>query len=98
MFECKKAMEWSQDILEKSLKYSMFKENDEKIIERIMQELFSRDITKDHTRNLSAKKCKEIGLKIRYIEEDEELQDLVLSIHHACISYFNQKKCIQTLL
>ncbi len=91
MFECKKAMELSKDILEKSLKYSMFKENNQKTIENIIYELISRDVTKDHSRNLSAEKCKEIGLNITNIEEDEELQDIILSIHHACISYFNQK-------
>lgn len=88
MFECKNAIEWSKDILKKSLKYSMFKNENQEKIDRIMFELFSRDTTKDHSQNLSAEKCKEIGLKIKFLEDDEELQDLVLSIHHACISYF----------
>ena len=90
LFEYRKAMEWSKDILEKSLKYSMFKSGNQKIIENIIYELISRDVTKDHSRNLSAKKCKEIGLNIMDIEKDEELQDIILSIHHSCISYFNQ--------
>ena len=92
MFECKNTMEWAKEILEKSLKYSMFKNDNQKIIDKIMYELVSRDATKDHSRNLSVKKCKEIGLNIKILEKDKELQDLVLSIHHACINYFNHEE------
>lgn len=90
-FECKNTMEWSKNILKKSLKYSMFKDNDEETINHIIHELISREATKNHSQNLSAKKCEEIGLNITYLEEDEIMQDLVLSIHHACISYFNHE-------
>lgn len=98
MFECKNAIDWSKDILEKSLKYSMFKDNDQKTIDKIMHELVSRDTTKDHSQNLSAEKCKEIGLHIKFIEDDEELQDLILSVHHACISYFNHENTCKIYL
>jgi hypothetical protein len=89
-FECKNSIDWAKDILEKSLKHSMFKEDNQTRIDKIIYELISGEATKSHSRNLSPKKCKEIGLNIKYIEEDEELQDLILSIHHACISYFNK--------
>lgn len=92
LFECENAIEWSKDILRKSLEYSMFKNNENsEMIDKIMFELVSGDATKDHSRNLSAEKCKEIGLNIKYIEKDEELQDIVLSIHYSCLDYFNQK-------
>ncbi|MBQ9160134.1 MAG: S49 family peptidase [Methanobrevibacter sp.] len=91
LFECKNSIEWAKDILEKSLKYSMFKNKNQTQIDKIIYELILGDATKSHARNLSPKKCREIGLNIRYIESDEELQDLVLSIHHACLSYFNKE-------
>ncbi|WP_298523539.1 S49 family peptidase [uncultured Methanobrevibacter sp.] len=91
LFECKNSMDWAKEILEKSLKYSMFKDDNPAIIDKIVYELTLGEATKSHSRNLSPKKCREIGLKIKFIEEDEELQDLILSIHHACINYFNQK-------
>ena len=92
LFECENAIEWSKDILQKSLEYSMFKNNENsEMIDKIMFELDSGDATKDHSRNISAEKCKEIGLNIKNIEEDKELQNLVLSIHYACLDYFNQK-------
>ena len=88
-FECRNSMDWAKDILEKSLKSSMFTDNDQEIVDKIVYELTQGDATKSHSRNLSPEKCREIGLKIKYIENDEKLQDLILSIHHACISYFN---------
>lgn len=88
LFECENSMDWAKEILEKSLKYSMFKDN-ESIVDKIVYELISGEATKSHSRNLYPEKCKEIGLNIKYIEEDEELQDLILSVHHSCISYFN---------
>ncbi|MEE1134195.1 MAG: hypothetical protein UHW60_05440, partial [Methanobrevibacter sp.] len=91
LIECEKAIKWSEYILEKSLKYSMFKENNEKEINQIKNELITSETTKNHSQNLSAKKCQEIGLKIKYLEDDENLQDIVLSIHHAYLSYFNHK-------
>lgn len=94
LIECENAIKWSEYILEKSLKYSMFKNDCQNKIDKIKHELITSTNTKDHRQNLSAKKCQEIGLKIRYLEDDEELQDIVLSIHHAYISYFNhQNKC-----
>ena len=88
LFECKNTMEWARDILEKALKYSMFKEDNQDKIDKIISELISGDSTKNHSRNLSAAKCKKIGLNIKCIEKDEELSDIILSIHNACISYF----------
>ena len=88
LFECNNSMDWAKEILEKSLKYSMFKDNEQEIVDKIVYELTRGDATKSHSRNLSPEKCREIGLKIKNIEDNEELQDLILSIHHACISYF----------
>ena len=58
LFECKNTMEWARDILEKALKYSMFKEDNQDKIDKIISELISGDSTKNHSRNLSAEKCK----------------------------------------
>jgi len=92
LFECRNSMDWAKDILEKSLKQSMFKNDEQKKIDKIVFELTSGEATKSHSRNLSPKKCREIGLKIKYIEEDDKLQDLILSIHHSCLSYFNNSR------
>ena len=61
LFECKNTIDWAKDILEKSLKYSMFKDNNQELVEKIIFELVSGEATKNHSRNLSPKRCKEIG-------------------------------------
>lgn len=96
--ECEKAIEWSEDILEKSLKHSMFKNSNQKEINRIKKELITGENIKDHAQNLSAEKCKEIGLNIKKLEDDEKLHKIVLSIHYASINYFNKKNQSKILL
>jgi hypothetical protein len=65
-----------------------YRDTNDLIKSKSLSELISGDSTKNHSRNLSAAKCKKIGLNIKCIEKDEELSDIILSIHNACISYF----------
>lgn len=39
LFECRNSMDWAKDILKKSLKQSMFKNDDQKMIDKIVFEL-----------------------------------------------------------
>lgn len=86
---CDHAVKWSDEILDKSLRYAMFDESDEEIINKIKSELGSHENTKSHGRHLSARDCKKLGLKISCMEDDDEFQDMVLSIHHACMYFFS---------
>ena len=98
LFECKNSMDWTKDILEKSLKYSMFKNDEQQIVDKIVYELIFGEATKSHSRNLSREKCMEIGLNIKYIEEDNELEEIILSIHYACLNYFNREEACKIYL
>jgi hypothetical protein len=51
----------------------------------IIAELGSHALTLSHSRHLSAEKCASIGLVVERLENDQKLQDAVLSVHHACI-------------
>jgi hypothetical protein len=42
-------------------------------------------LTKSHARHLSASKCKDIGLNIERLEDNQDVQDAVLAVHYACI-------------
>lgn len=61
---------------------------DEESIGKIVESLSSHKETKAHERQLSPDRCKEIGLNISMMEDDDELQDLILSIHHCCMNIF----------
>lgn len=88
---CQNAIDWANDIFKESLTRNMFKENqDEEKIDKILQLFGSHENTKDHGRHLSIDKCRECGLKIKALEDDDVLQDYVLSIHHSCMEVFEQ--------
>jgi hypothetical protein len=61
------------------------KPDKEQLADRILQELGDHALTKSHARHISADKCEEIGLVVERMEDDDDLQDAILSVHHACI-------------
>lgn len=80
------AITLSGQLIEEWLGSCMFDKNqecDKIIIQRIVNSLNEHDNSKNHGRHLSIDFCTDIGLKIFQLESDSELQDLVLSVHHA---------------
>ncbi len=57
----------------------------EKIINNIVKNLSDHSRHKSHARHINIDECKKIGLKISELENDQELQDLVLTVHHSYI-------------
>lgn len=95
--ECENLIEWSENILEKSLKYSMFPDSNEEI-DKIKKELITGDEIKFHGQNFSIEKCHEIGLNVKNLEKDEKLHKIVLSIHYAIMNYFSLKNSAKIFL
>jgi ATP-dependent protease ClpP protease subunit len=99
--DCQKVIDWSEEILEENLKNGMFKELPEnernKKIKNILEELGSHALTKAHDRHISPEKCEEIGLKISMMEDEDKLQDVILSVHHACIYLINSKRIVKVI-
>ncbi len=85
--EAQKAISWSEEMVKEWLITGMLRETEDKEAkaDNIIKELGDHALTKSHARHLSASKCKEIGLKIKMLEDDQKLQDAVLTVHHACI-------------
>ena len=85
--ECQKAILWSEEMVKKWLISGMLKEdsNANTKADSIIKELGDHALTKSHARHLSASKCKEIGLNIEILEDNQDVQDAVLTVHHACI-------------
>lgn len=69
----------------------MFKEEPESEKQVKVQKIVSilNANNKSHSKHFSLKFCKELGLKIEELEQDQQLQDLVLSIHYAFIITFD---------
>lgn len=85
--ECQKAITWTEEMVKEWLVNVMLRHYDDRDTkaDNIIKELGDHALTKSHARHLSASKCKEIGLNIEILEDNQDLQDAVLSIHHACI-------------
>lgn len=85
--DCEKAIEWANEMVAQWLSDSMLSNQTDPLAsgKAIVAELASHDVTKSHARHYSAKSCEAFGLSIEYLERDRKLQDLVLSVHHACI-------------
>lgn len=52
---------------------------------RIKEVFAKNNESKTHSRHFDRDKCKDAGLEVIDLESDNELQDLVLSIHHCCM-------------
>lgn len=84
---CHRATVWSKEIVKSWLMSAMFEgdaEADDKA-SRIVTSLSDHDAHKTHARHISAEGCQAIGLKVLALESDNTLQELVLSVHHACM-------------
>jgi hypothetical protein len=91
--ECEKAISWSESVVSDWLKNNMFEEDEDRDakVENIINELASHALTLSHDRHLPIDILKDrLGLKIYSLEDDPELQDKVLSVHHTCIITLTQ--------
>lgn len=80
------AINLSRELVNEWLGTCMFdksKSSDRKSISKIVTKLNEHKNSKIHARHLNADFCKKIGLKISMMEDDPNLQDLILSLHHA---------------
>ena len=90
--ECEKAIEWTNEMVPQWLQTGMFKDLDADTrkdrSKAVVDELADHTRSKSHARHLSFRRCKEIGLEVRRLEDDKRLRDAVLSVHHTCIHTF----------
>lgn len=87
------SIDLSEDLVKEWLGTCMFdtKEDKEKI-NKIVKGLNENERSKSHGRHLDADFCIKLGLKIEQLEDDQEFQDKVLSVHHALILTFNNSQ------
>lgn len=77
------AIQLSSTLLKEWLSTCMFVGEDVSKVETIVAKLNEHDDSKTHGRHFNMDFCKNIGLKIEALEDDDDLQDAVLSVHHA---------------
>jgi len=83
--QCKNAGDLSKILVAQWLEKYMFAEEDEanEKAGHIAEILSDHEMFKSHRRHISRQDAEDMGLKIIRLENDQKLQDLVLSVHHA---------------
>jgi hypothetical protein len=80
-----KASQWAEQMVGTWMQQRLLKNapNAATIIGSVVNELGKHGQTKAHNRHYSAQQLAGLGIPIAWLEQDPELQELVLSVHHA---------------
>lgn len=99
VLECENSIALSDSLLDKWLRASMFKNDSDahKKIENIKEYLNEHENSKNHGRHFNISQCQNIGLKIYPMEKDQNLQDLILSVHHAFMQTFSDSAAVKII-
>ncbi|MDY4661565.1 SDH family Clp fold serine proteinase [Pseudoflavonifractor capillosus] len=103
--DCKKAIDWADQMVKKWLAENMFSEysdNDARAA-TVVDTLSSHNATFSHSRHIHADELRGLGLHIvqleglddRQIDESKDLQDCVLTIHHSYMHTFASSNAIK---
>lgn len=97
--ECQKAIDLSKEMVTQWLTDGMFKSEDDPAAKAnaVVAQLGDPTKTKLHSRHISADECAAMGLKIEKLEDDQELQDAVLSVHHACMHMLSSTQTVKII-
>jgi ATP-dependent protease ClpP protease subunit len=85
--QCRLAIKWSEQFAREQLADVMFAGSGTAAARRrkaakVVQALSDVDENKSHNRHIHYDECARVGLKLSLLEDDKELQDLVLTVHH----------------
>lgn len=85
IIQCENAIQLSEELVSKWLSKYMFanKHGSKKQSKNLAKYLLNHRDFKTHSRHIDRDEAKKRGLIIENLEEDQEFQDLVLSIYHA---------------
>ena len=83
--QCENAIIHGKKYVQTQLEENMFKEHQDKTTkaEAIVKSLTDYSENKSHDRHIHIDECKKLGLIVTELENDQRLQDSVLTVHHA---------------
>jgi membrane-bound ClpP family serine protease len=84
---CQKAGGWANSLATNYLMTGMFNgmPNAQALTDGVIKVLGSHVQTLSHSRHISLATAQQLQLKVTSLEQDQKLQDLVLTVHHACM-------------
>jgi len=93
---CQQAIEWSEKMVFEWLKNNMC-EGDIDRVNKIVSTFSNHTEQKSHSRHISKKECKAIGLNIIDLEDHQDFQDAVLTTHHAFMHTFSNTLAVKII-
>lgn len=96
---CEKAIESTKKLVEQCLTECMFSDRDDatSLSKNIVKQLNDHGHQNSHNSHLDPESCRKIGLEIQYLEDDQQLQEVVLSIHHSFIHTLSMTSCAKII-
>jgi ClpP class serine protease len=96
---CEKAIKLSETMVKSWLATGMFADakNPETSAKKIVSALGSHAQTLSHGRHITIEQAQELGLKIEPLEDNEKLQDAVLSVHHCYNITFSMSQAVSII-
>ncbi len=94
--QCGLAVERSKVFTEESLKENMLVNTPEKAT-NIVKELSDFEKNKAHDKHFHIDDCQKMGLTIESLEENNALQDAVLSVHHCYMHTFSNTNAVKII-
>lgn len=98
---CEHAIDWSETILRDNLAKCMLAADEEAVrkpkLDAIAKLLGKQSTSKSHSRHINPTKAKEIGLRITMLEDDQKLQDIVLTLHHSLVLTLMQTGAVKVI-
>lgn len=88
--DCERQVEGAKKMVAAWLEGNMYasKANAAECASRTVNELMNYGEQTEHGQHYPADKAKELGLTVTMIEDDQEIQEAVLSVHHAFVATF----------
>ncbi len=89
--ECERAQKWASQMVSEWLKTGMLRDESDALerAQSIVRKLSEYDDTVNHARHIDAVEASQLGLKIESLEKNHDLQDCVLTVHHAYMHTFS---------
>lgn len=90
--QCEQAVDWAEAFVKKALMENMLygdPEADEKS-KKIVKALSDIDANKSHSRHIHIDDCINLGLTVEKLEDDQKLQDAILTVHHCFMHSFSE--------
>lgn len=84
--ECENAVKWSKELATNWLK-KVYSSIDMAVVENLF---ISHANSYSHSRHISREECRSAGLNIEDLEDNQDLQDAVLSLHHCYMILFDK--------